>query len=59
VPAIVSHPKDPTGWVEPAKGEPLAFQTAGQQPNTALAPLYKVSGERYVVYWKTTSSSST
>ena len=56
VPAIATSSKDPTGWAEPAKGEVLAFQTVGQQSTTALEPLSKVSGERYAVYWKTTTS---
>ena len=31
---------------------PLAFQTVGQQTGFALTPFYRVSGQRYSVYWK-------
>lgn len=57
VPAIVATSKDPTAWVEPSQNGALAFRTAGQRTTTQLAPLYQVSGERYAVYWKTTSTS--
>lgn len=55
VPAIASSSKDPTGWLEQAKGDPLSFQTVGQQQTLSLVPLYKLSGEHYAVYWKTTA----
>lgn len=56
VPAIASSAKDPVGWVEPASGAALTFNTTGQAAPTALVPLYRVSGQRYAVYWKTTAS---
>ena len=56
VPAIAMSAKDPAGWVEPDTGKPLAFRTMGQSAQTELEPLYKVSGQRYAVYWKTTTS---
>ena len=55
VPAIASSSEDPAGWVEPAPGRPLTFQTVGQPTRIGLAPLYRVSGQRYAVYWKTTA----
>jgi uncharacterized protein len=39
-------------WVEPVKGERLAFRTAGQSSATRLVPLYQLFDERYTVYWK-------
>jgi uncharacterized protein len=39
-------------WVEPVKGEPLTFQTVGQNSATKLIPLNRIFGERYGVYWK-------
>ena len=57
-PEIIASSKDPTAWVEPVSGEPLAFRTSGQCAGTALMPLCKTSGQRYAVYWKTTGSSA-
>ena len=57
VPAIATSSKHPAGWVEPVPGAPLAFRTVGQQPNLNLVPLYGLSGERYAVYWKVSSST--
>lgn len=51
VPEIVSSSKELAAWVEPA-GEPLTFRSTGQRASTTLVPLYKVSGQRYAVYWK-------
>ncbi len=58
VPAIASSANDPVGWLEPVAGEPLTFQTVGQSRKISLVPLYKLIGERYAVYWKTTSSAA-
>jgi len=43
---------DPLGWIRPAGGRPLRFQTVAQAKNFEVAPLYQVSGKRYVVYWR-------
>jgi DUF1680 family protein len=52
VPDIMPVPGDPTGWIRPAGSRPLRFQTVAQPKNFEVTPLYQVSGERYVVYWK-------
>jgi DUF1680 family protein len=52
-PEIQTTANNPTGWVEPLPRQPLAFQTAFQSRLTPLAPLYKVRGQRYAIYWKT------
>jgi hypothetical protein len=44
-------------WVEPVKGQPLTFQTVGQKNATMLIPLNRIFGERYAVYWKTSTRS--
>jgi len=44
-------------WVEPVKGQPLTFQTVGQKNATMLIPLNRILGERYAVYWKTSTRS--
>lgn len=51
VPGIAAS-GDSAGWVEPVKGETLAFRTAGQPSDVSLVPLYKLFDERYTVYWK-------
>ena len=56
VPAIATSAKNPVGWAEPDTGKPLSFRTVGQSAQTTLEPLFKVSGQRYAVYWKTTAS---
>lgn len=52
VPAIASRGQHPLAWVEPVSGQPLTFRTSGQSEKVSLIPLYKLSGERYAVYWK-------
>ena len=58
VPEILASEKEPTGWVEPVKGERLVFRTAGQTENISLIPLYRLFKERYAVYWKVNSQSA-
>ena len=58
VPALATSAQDPVGWLAPVAGEPLTFQTVGQAQKLSLIPLYKLFGERYAVYWKTTSASA-
>jgi len=58
VPEILASEKEPTGWVEPVKGERLFFRTAGQTENISLIPLYRVFKERYTVYWKVNPHSA-
>ncbi|MFZ0964060.1 MAG: beta-L-arabinofuranosidase domain-containing protein [Terriglobia bacterium] len=53
VSAIAISAKDPLGWLKPVSGQPLTFQTVGQEKQISLIPLYKLFGERYAVYWKT------
>ena len=51
-PVIRAHAFDAFDWVEAVAGQRLSFRTAGQGESISLVPLYKVSGERYAVYWK-------
>ncbi|HTU34828.1 MAG TPA: beta-L-arabinofuranosidase domain-containing protein [Candidatus Acidoferrum sp.] len=39
-------------WLEPVKGEPLTFQTVGQETTNQLVPFNRILGERYGVYWQ-------
>jgi len=52
VPAVANNSQDPAGWLEPAPDQKLAFRAVGQSENISLVPLYKLTGERYAVYWK-------
>jgi hypothetical protein len=56
VPAIATSPNDVVGWLKPVSSPALTFQTVGQAQRITLIPLYKLFGERYAVYWKTTST---
>jgi DUF1680 family protein len=55
-PVIATSPKDPLGWLKPVSGQPLTFETRGQDKTISLIPLYKLFGERYAVYWKTAAT---
>jgi hypothetical protein len=57
-PVINTSPKDPLGWLKPVSGQPLTFETRGQDKTISLIPLYKLFGERYSVYWKTTAAET-
>ena len=56
VPAIATSRNDPLGWLKPVPDQPLTFQTVGQAQKINLIPLYRLFGERYAVYWKTTEA---
>ena len=56
VPALTGSGDTPD-WVEPVKGQALAFQTVVQKQTIDLAPLYKNYDERYTVYWKVNKKS--
>jgi len=53
VPAITAGTGASAGWIEPVRGEPLAFRTNGQKNEIRLSPLYRIFDERYTVYWNT------
>ena len=55
LPEISSPSSAPHAWVEPAHDSPYTFRTVGQSASTTLVPFYKLSGERYTVYWKVKS----
>jgi DUF1680 family protein len=47
-----------SAWVERSGTQPSAFQIVGQSKAMSLEPLYKLAGQRYVVYWKVNPTSS-
>ena len=57
LPSSRPAPTIPLGWLKPVAGQPLTFQTVGQEKQISLIPLYKLFGERYAVYWKTASTA--
>jgi uncharacterized protein len=46
------------GWVQRVPGLPMKFQTVGQSQTVSLEPLYKLAGQRYVVYWDVKTAST-
>lgn len=54
VPDIVADPNKVDTWIEAVPG-PLAFRTKAQSRVIELAPLNRIAGERYAVYWKVRS----
>jgi len=55
-PQIRAASGDVTSWVAPVPGKSLEFTTKGQPTTMAMAPLYRVFDERYVVYWAVSPS---
>jgi hypothetical protein len=51
-PEIASDRNHPTAWVEKVRDAPLSFRAVGQSQPIALAPYYKIWGERYATYWQ-------
>ena len=51
-PTITAPAADPSSWLEPLAGRPLAFRTTGQAQPLTLEPLNSIFDERYAVYWK-------
>ncbi len=58
VPVIQAGMGVGANWVEPVHGQALTFRTVGQSEPTELIPLYRLHGERYVVYWKVNPRTS-
>jgi len=54
VPEFAAEKKELDEWIKPGDKE-LTFETSGQKKDVALEPFYKVSGERYSLYWRVTS----
>jgi DUF1680 family protein len=51
VPDFQAAGPDPASWIKPA-GAPLTFRTTGQRKDVTLAPLNRIFGKRYSVYWQ-------
>jgi len=54
VPMFVVKDDDPTGWIEPVPGRPLAFRTVGvgRPKDVTLVPYHKLFAQRYSLYWR-------
>jgi DUF1680 family protein len=50
IPSFQAAGADPASWIKPA-GAPLTFRTTGQKKDVTLAPLNRIFGKRYSVYW--------
>lgn len=53
VPVLVTTGQTPDKWLQPVKGEPLAFQTrgTGKPQGVRFEPFYRAHHERYSVYF--------
>jgi len=51
IPAFEAGEKRLEDWIKPGD-RPLTFQTSGQKADVKLEPFYKVTGEKYSLYWK-------
>ena len=49
---IRSASTDPAQWLRPVPGQPLEYETTGQERPVRLSPLFRIFDERYAVYWK-------
>lgn len=58
VPVLIGKPEEILARIEPAAGAPLTFHTTGigQPRDVSLIPYYRVSHERYNLYWKLATS---
>jgi DUF1680 family protein len=52
IPVFKAAGDDPSSWIKPVAGRPLAFRTAGQAKDVSLVPLNSIFGQRYSVYWR-------
>ena len=57
VPVFVTANKTLLKHIKPVSGQPLTFRTKdlGQPNEVTLIPYYKVSDERYSIYWNVVS----
>ena len=53
VPEITGASTNPADWLQPVRGEALAFKVhdAGAAAGIVCRPLYEVHHQRYAVYW--------
>ena len=62
VPVLVSESSEVSDLLKPSPNQQLTWKTSGQTSDITFAPLYRVHGERYGVYWtvaaKTGSASA-
>jgi hypothetical protein len=58
LPLVNASAKDPAGWVEPSPRQRLSFRTSGQCESVSLVPFYRITNQKYVVYWKVRGASA-
>ncbi len=53
IPALVTHGRPPSDWLESVGGKPLTFRTkgVGRPSDVTLVPFYAMHHRRYTVYW--------
>jgi DUF1680 family protein len=50
VPGFKAAGEDPASWIKPGSA-PLEFHTTGQAKDVAMAPIHRIFGKRYSIYW--------
>ncbi|MFA0735858.1 MAG: hypothetical protein OGMRLDGQ_002358 [Candidatus Fervidibacter sp.] len=53
IPALVTHGRNPSEWIEIVSKRPLTFRTkgVGRPQDVTLVPFYAMHHRRYTVYW--------
>jgi hypothetical protein len=53
IPALITSAAEPSRWLKPVAGRPVAFRTAsvGRPEDVTLYPFYAMHHKRYAVYW--------
>ena len=53
MPVLVTDGRAVSEWVEPVDGQPLTFRTkgVGRPKDVTLAAFYKMTPQRYSIYW--------
>ena len=53
IPALVTHGRKPSEWIDVVSKKPLTFQTkgVGRPQDVSLVPFYAMHHRRYTVYW--------
>jgi len=56
-PVLRADAARPESWLQPVPQKPMTFQTAGQDKDFTLSPLYRILDQRYTVYWRLHSTA--
>jgi uncharacterized protein len=57
-PEFIGETGNPQSWIEMTAKSPLTFRTKGQSRNISMAPLSRITDQRYGVYWRVTAKQA-